>query len=151
MQLASNQKQLEMLLQPRIEKALNYTIDKMYDELQRHILEDVYYYDYYPNKKYAYGSGYATMDFLNAFKRTEARKVDHGLARSILYYYQTMRTDSENGIHVNGTYDLREDLATLLNVKGMFAKKERNAYWNNFLDAVKEHLLEWFKEGFNNG
>lgn len=149
--LVSNQKDLERLLQPKIERALNYTIDKMFDELQRHILEDVYYYDYFPNKSYAYGTGYPTMDFLNAFKRTSIKKINNGLAKSIFYYYQSMRVDSKNGIHSENGYDMREKLAELLNVKGVFGKKERNAYWDNFIYAVKEHLLEWFEEGFNNG
>jgi len=149
--LGSNQSELSLSLQPKIQAALNYTIDKMYETLQRHILEDVYYHDYFPNKSYAYGDGFPTMDFLNAFKRTAERKINNGLERSIFYWYQSMRTDSRRGIHVNGTYDLRPQLAELLNVDGIFAKKERNLYWDNFLDAVKSHLIEWFEEGFKNG
>lgn len=149
--LGSNQKEMSLSIQSKIEAALNYTIEKMYEALQRHILEDVYYYDYFPNKFYAYGDGFPTMDFLNAFKKTANKKINNGLQGSILYFYQTMRTDSQKGIHVNGTYDLRAELAELLNVDGVFAKKERNLYWDNFIDTVKSHLLEWFEEGFKNG
>lgn len=149
MQLAKNSNQLSKMLQPSINRALEYTINKMLSELQRHILEDVYYYDYYPNKKYAYGSGHSTMDFLNAFKRTGVLKNKEALQASILYYYDTMRLDSKNKIHTDGNNDLREELAELLNVKGVFAKKKRNAYWDNFIDTVNSHLVEWFEEGFN--
>lgn len=122
---------------------------KITDMLKKHIMDDVYMFDYFPNKQYQ-----PTWDFYNSFKWQEIDEFTNIMS----YDWQSLRAPSTEHLNAHGSFDKgidrRKALAAILNVTGHdsdndFGGKERNEYWNNFLNDLDKNIKIWLDEEYS--
>ena len=116
--------------------------------LEKHLMDDVYKYDYYPNKVYEDGTGKPTFQFQKAFAFKEISKVLNTVSSTLFYDYETMDSPSPEHPTRHGNYkkgrDNREQLAEMLNKRAIVGGKMRNLYWDNFINELSQNIDEWF-------
>ena len=143
--------------------------EKMIECLKDHIWNDVYIKDHGDptNKIYVGGDGsdgsygLPTFEFMNAFRFDDITKGINDISTNLVYDYLGMHKYNvsyvdeygENktyGVHqtVEGE-DLREQLFDLLNTDEIFGGKERDKYWDNFINDIETNLDTWITQSLN--
>lgn len=140
--------------------------NKMIECLKDHIWNDVYIKDHGDpiNKIYVGGNGsegsygVPTFEFMNAFRFDNIEKRLNEISTNLVYDYLGMHkynvsyVDEEGNLRTYGVHqtkegeDLREELFDLLNTNDMFGGKERDKYWDNFLNDVEANLDTWIEK-----
>lgn len=140
--------------------------NKMIECLKDHIWNDVYIKDHGDpiNKIYVGGNGsegsygVPTFEFMNAFRFDNIEKGLNEISTNLVYDYLGMHkhnvsyVDEEGNLRTYGVHqtkegeDLREELFDLLNTNDMFGGKERDKYWDNFLNDVEANLDTWIEK-----
>ena len=106
--------------------------------IQKSIWQNTYAYDYYPNKAYYLGTGIPTFQFFRAFKWRDTVITGDTVTKELYYDWESMLFDPYTGLHgfenIDGTFDLRESLADILNqyVEGdeELGVKGRRPFWD---------------------
>ena len=134
------------MLQKVLTEILQDVIDSMSDEikqiLQEKIKRYVYEFDYYPNYKYedfSDKSGIPSFEFLNAFRWKGSKKSLGQVSNELFYMWSSMKVDESTGKHYEGR-DTRKDLVDMLNTTGIVGHKQRDAYWDVFLEH-RRHIF----------
>jgi len=150
--IITNQKQFDEAIKKAILNCVSYISDKILECVQSHIWDDVYRYDYFPNRKYEDGTKMPTFQFLNAFKFEEMKIKSDEISAKLFYDWQKMEPPSLNHPFTHGVYgveDTRSVLAELLNVTGISGYKKRNAFWDNAIEEIEQKFNLWAREAYN--
>jgi len=150
--IITNQKQFDEAIKKAILNCVSYISDKILECVQSHIWDDVYRYDYFPNRKYEDGTKMPTLQFLNAFKFEEMKIKSDEISAKLFYDWQKMEPPSLNHPFTHGVYgveDTRSVLAELLNVTGISGYKKRNAFWDNAIEEIEQKFNLWAREAYN--
>lgn len=127
------------------EKVINEVVEECLELLKKYIDEDVYEYDYFPNKNYFNKTKKPTYEFRDkAWVKSFTSVVSGRVQGALRHDYTKMVTrkgDSSSYMAHNPKY--KESLAERLNVKGVFAHKERNEYWDNFIRDLDKNMDKW--------
>lgn len=154
-----NNNELEEMVNRAIKKTLMDTMARVHKLLLEHINTDVYRINKtekgHPriNKFYLTKTGIPSYEFREKAWDIEQFKDDLG-AYAISLAYDAMRLSPPSHSHpdLHGSYykhlDLRERLANDLNTSGEYGKKEREPYWDNFLDELRQKLGKWLYMDF---
>lgn len=122
--------------------------------LEKHIMNDMY--GALPNKQYEDGTGMPTFQFKRAFAFGKLVKAFNSVSRGLIYDWASMDSPSPNhptrhGNYKNGTItDRRQELADILNRKGLVGGKMRNLYWDNFINELNQNIGKWIYTEYNN-
>lgn len=140
---ATTHKQLENYMAKVLRTVVNETTDECLSKLQDFIIDDVYEYDYYPNKFYYKGDGEATLQFLESFIQKRARKSMLNVVGKIVQDINIMKVNPETDLHYNYALggDIRKDLAEYLN-RPEFGHKTRGQYWDNFSEWLDKNVYK---------
>lgn len=143
------------MLQERVKLIIGYLQIQIENCVKAHIWNDVYLYAYYPNKNYENGTTYASLQFLEAFVFEDIKVLAKEISTEMVYDWMSMRSPSEAYPYTHGNYyikaDRREELASLLNVKGTdsgndWGGKKRNAFWDEAIKEINQKFDKWAKE-----
>lgn len=154
-----------------VEKTLKPVLDRvgerLLEDLQEQIENDVYFYDYFPNMRYhgvnswdeEYGFAQPTFDFLEAWKVVSSKLQKNSLIE-IKYDAKNMSTKAHKSIVTKK--NMKWQLNKILNVDGYTSglmvgsigneemgikptirnvSKLRKPYWNNFIKKIKSKSL----------
>jgi hypothetical protein len=148
--MATTHKQLEEYLLRVMQWVIDETVKECLTVLKSFIWDDVYAYDYYPNKQYYNGTKEATMEFMNSFIQNQAKRKMFEVVGEIVYNWESMSVNQATGLHYNDALggDIRKDLAEHLNTSGMFGYKQRNKFWDNYENWLKKNLYKIIEKNF---
>jgi hypothetical protein len=138
---------LQQVMQKVMTGAIEQVSKALLTQLQQYIMENVYMYDYYPNIKYhdkikssGRGGAVPTFQFLKSFQWRAIEIELTKITKELFYNYPSMLYDPATYLHGSYAGDVREKLADLLNIRGwdtgIFGGKERNMFWDNYIDQV---------------
>jgi hypothetical protein len=116
-------------------KVIEDVTNFMMIELEDSIEKNTYKFDYYPNIYYYNGRKTPTRQFEHAFHFDEIVNNMREVIAELSYHWQEMDWDQET-LHGNDKDDMRERLAELLNIDGLSGMKERQPYWDIFIEDM---------------
>jgi hypothetical protein len=118
-------------------KVIEDVTNLMMIELEDSIEKNTYKFDYYPNKIYYNGRKTPTRQFEHAFHFDGITNNLKEVFTELSYHWEEMDFDADTLLHGSDLYgDVREKLAEILNVDGLAGMKERQPYWDIFIDDM---------------
>ena len=154
MPVITNEAELMIALNEIVAEVMPSIQKNISDELDKNILQYVYFEDYYPNKYYYNKTGIPTFGFRKAFQWEDDPLSRAAISKILYYNWESMVSDPSTYLHGDPKHgDNREELADDLNVSGydngILGGKIRARYWDITMDDLLSGTIEnWFKTQF---
>lgn len=152
-----NESQIQSVLMSILEEILVKTEDEIREKLVYYIRKKTYQNDYFPNKYYqdgdgTDGSGEPSYEFEQAWEWNGMKVSKKELSDKLYYGWRNMTVDRLLGRHWEDGRDTRESLAEMMNVSDIVGYKEREPYWDIFINEINNKIYSmWKKELISKG
>jgi len=152
--LFASEEEIILFLNKTANKVLPVVQGKILNKLKDNIFKYTYSWDYFPNKVYADGSGNPTFEFQNSWEWKEVSSTMYSIVSNLFQNWMSMTFKTANrenpgGIHAyGGKEDIREKLASLLNIDGKFGHKERQPFWDITIEELDKDIYNLFEKEF---